>query len=651
METLELKIDLAALNHLGLNLYSNVPAVLSELIANSWDADASKVILDVKDENGKKSITVSDDGCGMDKEDLQNKFLTVGYQRRKSEHSDTTPSGRKVMGRKGIGKLSVFSIAENVQIYSRKNGMTSGLHLIYSDIQNDIESGNQHHLPLIEDIAPENDIEGSGTIVVLTDIKKRVYSSLDDNLKKRVARRFNIWSDEFSVLINRQPVTYKDREYLHKLEYVLLYGEQHDESMFPHLEDVYLKERPNKIGSDTGYKVNGWVGLVKNSGSLQNDNENINRLAILMRGKVALENILDSFGEQGLYTKYLIGELDADFLDLTEQDDIATSSRQDFLQTDQRFVDLSDFIRAELKFIEKERKRYKQEVGVEKAKEIPEIKEWLEELTGDAKNVAEKLFGRINAIAVDEVHRKTLYKHGVLAFESLHHREKLLQLEKIDIENLEVAVQLFSELDEIEASWYYEITKGRLNVIHLLSKHVDDNALEKVIQEHIYNHLWLLDPSWDRATETPTLESTVKKEFDKISKKLTKKEKNARIDIRYKKTSGKHIIVELKRASVRVRTTELIDQVEKYIDALEKQIELNDDLGPIEVICLVGAKLTDWNTNKKEEISKDILAVKNIRIVTYQQLITEAEVSYQNYLEKSKRRNKIEKLLEAIEKF
>ena len=41
METLELKIDLATLNHLGLNLYSNVPAVLSELIVNSWDADAN----------------------------------------------------------------------------------------------------------------------------------------------------------------------------------------------------------------------------------------------------------------------------------------------------------------------------------------------------------------------------------------------------------------------------------------------------------------------------------------------------------------------------------------------------------------------------------------------------------------------------------
>lgn len=35
-----MRIDLNVLNHLGLNLYSNVPAVLSEAVANAWDANA-----------------------------------------------------------------------------------------------------------------------------------------------------------------------------------------------------------------------------------------------------------------------------------------------------------------------------------------------------------------------------------------------------------------------------------------------------------------------------------------------------------------------------------------------------------------------------------------------------------------------------------
>ena len=51
-----LKIDLNVLNHLGLNLYSNVPAVLSELIANAWDADSTEVKIIVS--NDKSEIRI-----------------------------------------------------------------------------------------------------------------------------------------------------------------------------------------------------------------------------------------------------------------------------------------------------------------------------------------------------------------------------------------------------------------------------------------------------------------------------------------------------------------------------------------------------------------------------------------------------------------
>ena len=41
-------ITLNVLNNLGINLYSSVPAVLSEVVANSWDADATKVDIEYK---------------------------------------------------------------------------------------------------------------------------------------------------------------------------------------------------------------------------------------------------------------------------------------------------------------------------------------------------------------------------------------------------------------------------------------------------------------------------------------------------------------------------------------------------------------------------------------------------------------------------
>ena len=647
MPKYELKIDLNALEHLGLNLYSNVPAVLSELIANAWDAEAGWVSLEVDSADEEKSIIVKDDGCGMNEEDLNKKFLSVGYPRRKNGLGDSTPNKlRKVMGRKGIGKLSVFSIADYVEVYTKKkNNKTLGLSLDVKEIRKDIEKGEKHHPPPIPDVLHCHDISSeTGTIIVLSKLKRRIQSSIDANLRKRIARRFSIFSDDFQVVVNGEKVEIRDRDYFDKLEYALVYGD-YNMTHFEHLSEDRLKDRKNVVN---GHDLKGWIGLVKESGSLQEGADNLNKLTVLVRGKVASENILDSFREGGLYTKYLIGELEADFLDLTEKDDIATSSRQDFLRNDERFSSLLEFVGKELRFLSKERARYKEDEGEKRAKEIPEIKEWFSGLKGDARKSAKKLFGRINAIATDEQHRKTLYRYGVLAFEHLHHKEKLSQLEQLDINNLEAAVQLFSELDDIEASWYYEITKNRLEIISKLKEHASGDALEKVIQEHIYKYLWLLDPSWDRATETAVMEETVRVAFKKISEKEDVEE-TGRIDIRYKKSSGKHIIIELKRASALTETSALIKQVDKYREALGQQIEHAKEEGSIETVCLVGRDLKDWNTRERKRESEDTLRPKNIRVITYRQLIRDAEVSYQNYLEKDKEKGRINKLLEAID--
>ena len=64
-----LTISMNVLNHLGLNLYSNTAAVLSEVVANAWDADATEVRIDYSEETG--TITITDNGCGMDYEDVQ----------------------------------------------------------------------------------------------------------------------------------------------------------------------------------------------------------------------------------------------------------------------------------------------------------------------------------------------------------------------------------------------------------------------------------------------------------------------------------------------------------------------------------------------------------------------------------------------------
>ena len=650
-EEYTLDIDLNVLNHLGLNLYSNVPAVVAELIANAWDADASRVDVSVKEQNEGKRIIIQDNGCGMNDADLRKKFLTVGYERRSKGSGDQTEGkGRPVMGRKGIGKLSVLSIARKVYVYTKKEDTDPlAIELDVEKIQEAIERKEKYHPPVIN--VPEDiNLGNSGTALILDDLKKRVNASLDAHLRQRVARRFSIISEDFQVFVNDDEITINDRNYFGKLEYALVYGD-FEKSNFKHDEKYVVQREKNTVDEQGQYSVRGWIGLVQESGSLQEGEDNLNKISILARGKVALEDILDSFREGGLYTKYIIGELEADFLDLTEAEDIATSSRQDFIQSDERFVQLREFVEQEQKYLANERVKLKDEEGAKKASEIPAVKEWYESLKGDSKTSAKKLFGRINQIATDPNERKTLYKYGVLAFEHLQYKKKLNELEQLDINNLEVAVKLFSELDDIEASWYYQITEGRLDKIKKLSDHIADDVLEKIIQRHIYDHLWLLDPSWDMATETPSLEKSVTTTFEKISDQLTPKEKRGRLDIRYKKISGKHVIIEIKKATVRTSSFRLMEQVDKYIQALRKQLNEADERGSIEAICLVGKELSDWETPERRQVSERSLDERYIRVITYQQLIRDAEASYQKYLEKSKDRGRIQKILDEIESF
>lgn len=635
----ELTIDLNALNHLGLNLYSNVPSVLSEIIANAWDADSDKVEIITSN----KEIRIIDDGCGMTSSELNEKFLTVGHQRRENESGDLTPKhGRQVMGRKGIGKLSIFSIANDIEIHTRKNDETVSIKMSVEDIVKKIKNEEQYFPEETDSI----DIKSkTGTVIVLRNIKRRVQSSIDGNLKKRISRRFDIFSDNFEVIVNGDSVTIENRDYFHKLEFAMQYGGNYDDN----LKKIDKDKLHNRSDEAEKYGVSGWIGLVKESGDLQEDGNNLNKISILSRGKVALEDILDLYRDGGLYTKYLIGEIRADFLDETGKEDIATSSRQNFIQDDERFIKLKGFMQQELKYIQKARAKYKEEEGAKKAQEIPAINEWFGSLKGDTKNAAKKLFGKINTIATDEEHRKTLYKHGVLAFESLRHKERLKELDALEVESLEVAVRLFSELDDIEASWYYQITQGRLEIIKRLQQHITENDLEKVIQKHIYQHLWLLDPAWDRATEMPTMEESIKDRLNKLG--LTKEEKAGRFDIKYKKISGRNIIIELKRNSIKPKVGALTDQVDKYRRAVEKELSAHNETGSVEVICLVGEGLNGWDdaSNKKED--EKTLETKNIKVITYQQLIKDAENSYKSYLKRQKDIGHIQSLLSSIEEF
>src|SRR5271166_6031362 len=113
------EISLSVLNHLGRSLYRSFATVLGEAISNSWDADAKSVQIYL--DRSRNSFFIKDDGVGMTAEDFQNKFLKIGYSKRK-DGGKLSAGGRPFIGRKGIGKLALLSCAEKITVISKVQG-------------------------------------------------------------------------------------------------------------------------------------------------------------------------------------------------------------------------------------------------------------------------------------------------------------------------------------------------------------------------------------------------------------------------------------------------------------------------------------------------------------------------------------------------
>jgi len=651
----KMTISLNVLNHLGINLYSNIPAVLAEVVANAWDADAETVNILIK----KDKVSIIDDGCGMSYDDLNNKYLYVGYIRREQPNEAVTPIfKRPVMGRKGIGKLSLFSIADTIEIQSMKKGKKNGFVMSAKKIQRQLQDKKNHSGDYQPDPLPENEItiDKQGTRVTIRKLKRGTATTAPA-LRKRLARRFSIIGADynFAVNINGSPIGIKDRDYFHKIQYLWHYGEGSEKYISYCRKNTLLenKKRPNVIGRN-GYEVSGWIGSMAKAGLLKDNlGDNLNKIVIMARGKLAQEDILEDFVEGGMYTKYIIGELHADFLDTDEREDSATTSRQEIKKDDPRYVALKDWVLGELKNIQSLWTKLRNKEGAEWALQIPAIKEWFTSLGKDDRGHAESLFGKLNQLSIDsDEQKKTLLSHAVLAFESFRYKNNLNALEDISVENIQAFSEIFANLDDIEATLYHQIIGERLEVVKALQDKIEDNVLEKVIQKYLYEHLWLLEPSWERATETPLLEQQVKTAFAKLDAKLTKEEKEGRFDIKYKTTSKKHVIIELKRAEKSINSFDIAKQVSKYRNALKKILTAADKgQEPIEIVCVVGKPPSDWIDPAIEQESRDSLEKVHIRIVRYQELIEDSYSNYQAFLKKSDEVGRVSRLIKNIEEY
>ncbi|MCH8489291.1 MAG: ATP-binding protein [Oceanicaulis sp.] len=112
-----------ALDLLGRQQIAGIPTAINELFKNAHDAYADNV--DVDYIRKEKLFILRDNGLGMTKDDFESRWLTLGTDS-KFQNSRITPPPidpnkeiRPVMGEKGIGRLAIASIGNQVLILTR----------------------------------------------------------------------------------------------------------------------------------------------------------------------------------------------------------------------------------------------------------------------------------------------------------------------------------------------------------------------------------------------------------------------------------------------------------------------------------------------------------------------------------------------------
>lgn len=649
---LKIEIDLNVLNHLGIGLYSNTPAVLTEIVSNAWDADSSIVDIEIQPD----LINILDNGHGMSRADLQKKFLTVGYARRKHGEEFTRkgkpPAGRQCMGRKGIGKLAMFSLADEIHLVTREAGAEpTGFVIDVPTLKKKIEDKEAYEPGPIVDFSPYS-LNDQGTLISLRKLQKDV-NKTEAYLRRRIARRFSVLGggSNFEIRINGVPVTLQDRGFYSDIQFLWIFGpDVRTQPLCTHVKKVH-----NFDGiTPSGHQIKGFIAGVLKPEMLRRDGDNNNTITLLANGRIFDEDVQKRIDDSRVFNSYLVGELEFDVLDVNDQEDVAVSSRQGVQENDPRFQEFIGYIRGNLSKIANFWDEWRRELGAENAiADFPGLTKWLETL-GKHRKKAEQLINKTNVMRFtgteveQKSQRREVLKGQILAFEKLKFQDNLDAIDSIDIEkNAADFREIMITVEDLEASLHRDIVQQRLAVIRKLELDQSGKVKEIVVQEHIYKHLWLVDSKWEHKEHETDWEKTLT-EFLKAA--CPDSDDGARLDIGYRTTAGRYIVIELKRPGLKVVAQKLLDQGERYVMALTEYFSQNpgstptagSGTPPIDVVFIVDSQPALHALHDKR------LQAMNGRILTYKDIVLQARIAYEDYLKASAKIGSIREVIESL---
>lgn len=373
-DSFKFAISLSVLNHLGRNLYRNFITVLGEAISNSWDADAKNVWIDINWEY--RQFTVVDDGEGMDADAFQNRFLKIGYSKRKLD-GNRTGRGRPYIGAKGIGKLALLSCAQRVTILSKQSsgpviGGTIDNSGLDAAIQNDLVPEDYPlEIPDLNCGDEKFEKSASGTVIMFdgANVLERVS---EDQIRKLLAMnfRFALIDNNFTIWVNGDCISVNDLKSLaERTQFVW---------KVDGFADEFLNACDNlkKISSapPTNLKIIGYLATVEKPSNLKVRGAAGDERAtvdIFVNGRLREKNIIRHFPTQRIVENYLFGQIHFDDMD-GDGDTPFTSSREGVVESNPAYIALTDYLRKDfLPHVIDEWDKFRLELGKEGDEDNP----------------------------------------------------------------------------------------------------------------------------------------------------------------------------------------------------------------------------------------------------------------------------------------
>jgi hypothetical protein len=608
-DKLVLKFDPNTIEHLGISLYSKLPSVLSELISNSWDADAGKVSIDFIDGGLLKEIIYIDNGDGMSFQELNEKYLVIGRNRRNEIVDQISNKGRKVIGKKGLGKLSVFGICDVIEVESTKNGLKNHFKMDLQAIKN---SKTDLYLPeiILKDSVCSN--VQSGTKIYLKKVRRKSGFDLN-NISLSLSKKFIVF-DKMEVLLTLNGSS----------DFIVT-----NEMKFSDLKEQFKWLLPDaKFGETYGY-WNSVKGAIITTETPVKDTE-MSGIYLTSRGKIVNNASFYGLRDNDQFHSYVTGYLEVDFIDDFEEDVISTD-RQSLNWENDKTKELQFYIQELIKKIGNEwrtkRKSLKRDI-IKIEKEL-DIEVWQDSLPTYEKELSQRIIDPILENSNIDIHESSVIIGNVIdKFDNKVFKDYASKIADISrSEDIPILLKLMDDWKAVEAKQYRDIALSRIEVIKQFEEYIKTDTREvPTLHNFLKQFSWLLDPRILEFKDEVYYSTLLKENFP--DEKLD--ESNKRIDFLCSNALGEILyVIEIKRSLFEIDEPAL-EQANRYKVFLETKYASNSGFSKVVCYVIGGSKSKDPYFKSKEGT---FVKTGEVFVKTYVELLEQSKEYHKEFIE------------------